>query len=307
MNTARGALAEAIGDLVVVDADGQRARLVFPYLHKFVSDPSVAVRTCVAHLLHALLRFDRTRVLESFDALIQSDDRLLAARPVERLLTAISVGSPDKTHPVVARMLKSAAEEVREAGGRLGAVVSLVDRPEPFLCECVTADDAAVRKGAAQVLAHNLRGVSDRGSVTTALTLLLHDGEPTVREAASRFVISLRDEDLEPWAGTLRELLRSPSFDEASVQLLITLEHAPSCPDELILETAQRFLEEYGTAVGDISTRAAADAADVGRLVLRVYARTRRAELRECALDVIDKLLELDAFGFAEVVQGAER
>jgi hypothetical protein len=307
INTARGSLAEALGDLVITDSDGSRAILLVPHLDRLVSDPSVSVRTCVAHLLHALLRFDRESVLAALNKLVQGDDRLLATRPVENLLAAIAIRSPEYTSPIVGRMLSSQLEDVREYGGRLGAFVGTVGESDSLFQTCITADDVAIRKGAAEVLAGRLRWVSDRDAATAALKRLLNDSDSAVRDAAAGFVFSLRDEDLAPWEHTITELFCSPSFVQALPQLLITLERAPSCPDDLILKTARRILQEYGVEVGDISTGAAGDARDGGELVLRVYARAEDTEARQEALDLIDAFLELDAFGFADAVQGAER
>ena len=70
---------------------------------------------------------------------------------------------------------------------------------------------------------------------------------------------------------------------------------------------ARRYLELFGREVGDIQTRAAGDAREVGRLVVRSYGRTEDAELRRELLDIIDRLLELNAYGLNEAVERAER
>jgi hypothetical protein len=59
--------------------------------------------------------------------------------------------------------------------------------------------------------------------------------------------------------------------------------------------------------VDDIPTRAAGDAREIGALVLRSYSGAREAHAREELLDIIDRLLELNAYGFNEAVQSAER
>ena len=53
MNCARGQAALILGDLLIHDADGHRTQLVAPSLPQLAEDPSVAVRSSVAHVLAA--------------------------------------------------------------------------------------------------------------------------------------------------------------------------------------------------------------------------------------------------------------
>lgn len=63
INTARGSLAEALGDLLINDVDGARTKLVEPHLQALAGDPVLSVRSCVAHTLAASLRHARPAVL----------------------------------------------------------------------------------------------------------------------------------------------------------------------------------------------------------------------------------------------------
>ena len=53
MNCARGQAALILGDLLIYDTDGHRTQLVAPSLAQLAADPSVAVRSSVAHVLGA--------------------------------------------------------------------------------------------------------------------------------------------------------------------------------------------------------------------------------------------------------------
>jgi hypothetical protein len=64
----------------------------------------------------------------------------------------------------------------------------------------------------------------------------------------------------------------SPSFRASLPQLLLTLKQAPDRIDELVVHCARRFLAEYGGQVGDLSTAAAGQVEDLGRLIVRAYA-----------------------------------
>jgi hypothetical protein len=307
INTARGASAVALGDILAHDTDGHRTALAQDTFAQLAADPSVAVRACVAHVLSAGLRYAQTQAVDAFATLIQTDDRLLATRPVEQLIVYIGFRDTTAVTPVIERMLGSEFEDVREVGGRMAAFASLeLDRPE-MLRAVLAATDPAARKGAAETCAHRLPSTGDADSATNALRAFVQDENATVRAGAAQVASVLRDRPLAPHQELLLSLIASPSFSDALPQLLLTLERAPDRVDELVLATAQRFVELYEGEIANISTRAAGDARGVGDLVLRAYAQADNPERRHSALDLIDKLLEHAAYGFSESVGTAER
>ena len=99
INTARGSLNEALGDLLVFDADGQRTELVRPHLDELASDPVLFVRTSVAHTLSAALRHARPDAVAAFHRLIDADDRISAAASVSDLMIFIGNVEPMIVEP----------------------------------------------------------------------------------------------------------------------------------------------------------------------------------------------------------------
>ena len=63
----------------------------------------------------------------------------------------------------------------------------------------------------------------------------------------------------------------------------------------------------HGKAAGDIRTAAARDSSYVSDLVVRGLAQSRLAVERGALLDVLDQLLEIDAYGIAEAIDQAGR
>jgi hypothetical protein len=61
INSVRGRAAEAVRDLIF--HDGSRLGHFLPTLDRMVEDPSIAVRSCVASTLRAVLRHDRDLVV----------------------------------------------------------------------------------------------------------------------------------------------------------------------------------------------------------------------------------------------------
>lgn len=111
INTGRGSLAEVLGDLLVYDADGERTELVRPHLNTLASDPVLFVRSSAAHTLAAALRHARPDAVSAFKKLIDTDDRILAAGMVQRLMLYIGNVDPDVITPVIQRMLESSDGE----------------------------------------------------------------------------------------------------------------------------------------------------------------------------------------------------
>lgn len=307
INTARGQAAVILGDLIAHDKDGHRTELVSPSLNQLVEDPSVAVRSSVAHLLAACLRHANTEAMAVFDSLIATDDRLLATSYVERLAIYVGRESPAVFEPVVRRMLSSSDANVREAGGRLAVWAGLEFGLPQLLIAARESSDVSIRKGAATVCARNLPYTSDPPAASAALKQFIADPEADVRKAAAEVAGSLRGRGLRPFADLLAALIASEAFDEALPQLLFTLTNAPDRIDNLVIACTGRFIALYGPEIGDMSKSAAGEARDVVQLTLRAYAQASDQDVRHQVLDFIDGLLQFNAFGALEAVDEAER
>jgi hypothetical protein len=112
---------------------------------------------------------------------------------------------------------------------------------------------------------------------------------------------------LRSFVALLTDLIDSPSFTPALPQLLLTMKSAPDRIDELVVHCARRFLEEYGSQVGDLSTAAAGQIQDLGQLIVRACAQAATAAGRATVLDLIDELLLRGVYDFARIVDDAER
>jgi len=306
INTTRGSLAESLGDLLVFDADGQRTELVRPHLSALAADPVLSVRSCVAHTIAASLRYARPAAYTAFEQLIEADDALLAAGLLQELIIYIGNANPEVIAPVIQRMLSSEDDEARQAGGKLAAFAGLEwERPE--LLALALSGDALVRKGAARICAARLERTSNAALATSALLQLINDGDEDVRKTAAKVAQNLRDQPLRPFATLLEALIDSDSYEHATPQLLITLEHAPDRVDDLALKAAQRFLSVYGKEAGDIRTAAAGDARYISELVVRGLAQSRDRAHRTALLDVLDLLLELGVYRIGDAIAASER
>lgn len=306
INTARGNLAEELGDLLVHDVHGERSKAVSPHLTLLASDPVLSVRSCIAHTIAASLRHARPTAYEAFEALIDADDILLASEPVSDLMIYIGNVDPERIDPVIDRMLESEDGEVRQAGGKMAAFAALQwERPQ--LMERALAGDIAVRTGAAVVCSARVGRAANSELVLGALRQLMHDDDDEVCQAVGKLTSHLRGKRLRPFASFLADLIASPSYVHATPQLLIALQEAPDKVDDLVERAAHRFLDVYGSEAADIRTGAAGDVRYISELVVRGLAQALDNKRISALLDILDRLLELGVYGVDRAIEHAER
>ncbi|BCW48108.1 hypothetical protein StoSoilB13_04500 [Arthrobacter sp. StoSoilB13] len=306
INTARGSLAQELGDLLVHDVHGERTALIKPYMLHLASDPALSVRSCVAHTIAACLRHARPTAYQAFERLIAADDTILAADLVGNLMMYIGNVDPKRIDPVIDRMLKSTDGEVRQAGGSMAAFAALQwERPQ--LMQRALAGDNATRAGAALVCSSRLDRAADSELVLATLSQLMHDDADDVRKEVGALAGHLRGQALRPFHGFLSDLIASPTYAHATPQLLIALQEAPDEVDDLVDLAAHRFLDVYGSDVADIRTGAAGDAHYIADLVVRGLAQAPDKKRISALLDILDRLVELGVYGVDQAIEHAER
>ncbi|MFD1812473.1 hypothetical protein [Rhodococcus gannanensis] len=305
-NTARGALAEALGDLLVHDSDGTRTELVAPHLAELACDPVLSVRACVAHTIAACLRYARPTAYAAFERLIDADDLLLASDKLDDLMIYIGNANPEMVDPVIDRMLSSTDAEVRRAGGCVAAFAAL-QWGRPALIERALASDVEVRGGLAEVCVAKVDRSADSELVLSTLRRLMDDEDDEVRKKVGTLAGHLRGNGLRPYADLLADLIASPSYVHAIPQLLITLQEAPDKVDDLVDLAAHSFLDIHGEDVADIRTGAAGEAHYISDLVVRGLAQSRDRRRITALLDILDRLLELGVYGVDRAIDGAVR
>jgi hypothetical protein len=85
------------------------------------------------------------------------------------------------------------------------------------------------------------------------------------------------------------------------------VEQAPDRVDDIALLCAQRFVEVHGAEAGNIQTKGAARAREIGQLVIRGLAQTRTKEDRSALLDILDNLLIHGTYGLEDAITASER
>lgn len=301
MNRARGSLVLALADLLLHDEDGTRTAVVASHLRRFARDPSPSVRSCVARLISTTLRHAEAEAVQAYPLAAAGQDEALATRPFEELTALVAHRDLDAAVSVADRMLGSGHERVRRGGGRIAAHLGLEHERPDLVERAVSSPHAATRRGAARVCAQR------PAEAAAEIRRLLRDNHPKVRGAAADVAASLRGEALRPHSVLVLDLIGGPAFETSVPQLLITLEQAPDRVDDLILATARRFVGTHRRELGDLRTAAAAEARQLSTLVVRAHAQATGEQARDEALDLLDDLLRVGAYGVEDALLETER
>lgn len=307
LNSARGANALALADLLSRDPDGSRSALVAARLDLFTEEPALSVRSCLGNVLAASYRCMRTEVESAFWRLIDTDDILLTCNSIQQVLVYIGNDNPSIVKPVLERMLVSECAEVREHGGRLAAYAGLEWGCDDLLCLSASNADASIRAGVAKSVSRRIAITSNRVLAARILKTLLDDSDEYVRECSASVAAALRGKQLRPNDDLILALISSPAYTAAASQLFITLDHAPDCVSDLIISASERFIDVHRLEIADMSTSAAADAHHVSDLVLRGLAQSDDPVERAALLDIVDKMLLFGAYGIESAVENAQR
>jgi hypothetical protein len=305
INSVRGAGAEALSALIWPDA--RRLAYLLPALSQVVKDPTIAVRTCAAIAVRSASRHDEPLSIELFLRLVDTHDVLLSTRPVEDYMAIVSARHFEQLRPVLDRMLSSDLVDVREAGGRQATLAALGATNASDLVEKALDGDAPMRKGVAQVAAFNVRHPEIGPACLPWLRRLFHDDDPDVRNAASDWTRELGPRDLQKLAQLARDFISSPAYADDEGGMLRALDESTVPIADLAIEAVRMFLEHKGMDVGNFQRRAALDARVASKLAVRAYTSATNPEMREDALDLIDRLLAARVSEMAELVQAFDQ
>ena len=305
INTVRGRAAQALAKLI--EGDHQRVVRFRPALEKMVQDPSIAVRSCVAQALIALLRFDRDLAVELFRQLCDTEDELLHTPFVERFIYFALQTHFRELAPILERMVNSEIPDVASTGARQ-ACLAAVDLPEASTLAglCLSGSESQ-RVGAAQMMAANIKVATCRSFCEDALFSLFNDPSEKVRSEAANCFRRFEGDDLVGCEHLIAQFVRSNAFPENRFPLLIALKRTTAKLPEVTLSACERFIDVAGLAAGDISTREAGDADTVIKLTLRTYQQSSDDSIRARSLDLIDRLMEFGAYGIYDTLEEIDR
>jgi hypothetical protein len=268
----------------------------FRLLEQAASDPSTAVRTCVISSLGPLLKDDDLRTLSIFERTLEGHPVLLQSPLVHRFLYWIYHDHFLRIRPFVEASLDDGDENTRQAGARLACLAAFRYPEASKLAERAINGDVAMRRGAAQVYAHNLAHPDYEVICQEHLRQLMHDLDEQVRTHVGECFLHLRAEHLDRLCSFIEAFLLSPALLAGARSLVHFVNYMKSVAAEehdLALRVTSRILEVAGDEVVDIRTSWALLEQDLASLPLTVYMHADDLAIKSRAMETFERLLLL--------------
>lgn len=292
LNSTRGACAVAVAEIISVD--GELTDLLLPVVTRLAADPVLAVRTRAAEAVIALARHRPEAALDCAMSLFDCDIEVLDAPSSEELLMQSVSYAPERFTPVMQRMLNGSMQVAKRAG-RIWAIADHRGAIRAPLAATVADLPTAARVGAAEILSANVADSADH------LAILFNDSEADVRAAAARSMRHLPDPMPSRIEQLVDEFIESPAFVDHMDDLIDGLEEMTSTLPRAALKACQRAVEVAADDLGDMRTARATLGQDVVKILLRLY-RQGDNETRTQCLDIVDSLVDRNAYGVAQVL-----
>lgn len=288
IDSARGRAAGAISELIWRDPVyiGRFRRTI----EQLVADDSIAVRWCVAAVLHAVISHDFSWALDMFGRLVTSDERVLQARGAEPFLHYGVRHHFADVSGFVEIMLRLGDEKVSEAGARLAALAVLYANPAESLVAEALAGRAGQRLGIAQVAAQNIGAADCRQWCEEQLLRLFDDADAAVRSEAGSCFRQLIESPLDSYEQLIQAFCDSAAYADDTFSIFHLLEESVHRLPGITCDVSEKFLDRFGEEAKDISTRRAGDIHTVAALIFRAYQQHQNDAWASRFLDLIDRM-----------------
>ena len=287
INTTRGRAADAVRDLILTDS--AYIPRFKPTIERMIRDRSAAVLSCVAGTLRAVAYHDRTLGLQLFGSMNLDEDRLLATHHVREFIRSGLRDSFPVLQPIVERMLRSSAPEVREAGARMASLAALYHEGAAYLVAEALRGDQSQRLGVAQVAAANLGVPECRAWCEAKLTVLFDDCVAEVRKEAASCFNRIGSQSLDSYDKLIAAFCDSSEFADGALWLLRALDNSRERLPGMTCMVCERILDRSSEAQ-DIGTGRYADVLTVAKLIFRTYQQHQNDEWGSRSLNLIDRL-----------------
>ena len=287
INTTRGRAADAVRDLILTDS--AYIPRFKPTIERMIRDRSAAVLSCVAGTLRAVAYHNRTLGMRLFRSMNFAEDRLLATHHVCEFIRSGLRDSFPALQPIVERMLRSSAPEVREAGARMASLAALDHERAAYLVAEALRGDQSQRLGVAQVAAANLGVPECRAWCEAKLTVLFDDCVAEVREEAASCFSRIGSQSLDSYDKLIAAFCDSSEFADGALWLLRALDNSRERLPGMTCMVCERILDR-SSEEQDIGTGRYVDVLTVAKLIFRTYQQHQNNEWGSRSLDLIDRL-----------------
>lgn len=306
LNSIRGGMARAVAHLLF--ADPQRLDFFRPHLEKMASDPSISVRTQVAHALLPVLNTDRDFAVGQFLKLCDvQEDELLGASSVDKFLYHATDTHSNELKPILERMLHSPYAKAVQAGAHIASLIALSSRNETILLELCSNSSEVIRKAAAEVAAANVASTNNRRACEQALILLFDDEAEDVRGAAADCFREFKGEELRQFPRLIGAFIDSKAFEEEASWFFKALEKTTAMLPDVVCLACERNTELFSKASNEARYTSGRFVSVNHSLLLRLYEQTKSADVKGRCLNIIDSLMKLPNYTLEKALSERER
>ncbi len=292
VNSNRGAAIQAVCHCALLRKPPQIEH-AFQLLEQAAGDPSTAVRTCVVESLGPLLEEDAARALAIFERTLEGHPYLLQTFLVHRFLYLTYYHHFPRIRPFIEALLADANGATRQAGANIVCLAAFQHPTANELAGLVMQGDVAMRRGAAQVYAHNLGRPKLEDRCKERLLKLMYDPDESVRAHVGECFDHLRDEQLESLRPFIEQFLDSPALMSGAEHLVKYLTSLADYMLDLSLMVTEHILDVGASDVTDVHKAAFILERDLVRLPLSVYTHTLDPDEKSRAMDLFEHLLLL--------------
>ena len=309
INSVRGEAACAIADLLFADAD--RIEPLRSAVVALVRDPTLTVRSVAALPLLAILRDKERWSLELFNVLCADADPILGTEHFEHYLRYAVYRAYEAVRPILLRMLMSQEAGARRTAARQVCLAALHDgeSQEAAIEDVARVEegDPEMRAGAAEIYARNCGHADVAARCLEKLPKFFDDPAVEVRTEAARCFDEIEADQLLEHDVLIEAFSTSAAFADDPFPLLHRLEKVSGPLPGSVCSLADRAIDAWGAAAGDIRTFDSHHASILSKLIVRLYAQASEDAQRKQALDAIDRMLEVGFYGLEDELNAADR
>lgn len=319
INSVRGSATKAIAQLIFKDKE--RTFYFKEALPQMVKDPSLAVRSCVAIALTAVLNYDRDLAINLFKQLVDTEDILLSTQTIDTFLSYALETHYTDLELIVKKMINSPISEVQEIGAKRLFFVSLINPEAQPLAEKYSLAKPTCQKSAALIYSANIHLADYQETCKKYLSDLFYDEDKEVQRQASRCFLNLDNDDIADFSKLIENFIRSPAFLNNSDILMELLKYknrgdlntfnVPFALNRkhfsLAFKICQTFLDTVTSQALDHLEGHSTTLQDISQIMVQIYSQTRDSRLQSNCLDVIDNLYRYRVYGLDKAIEEYDR
>jgi hypothetical protein len=271
-------------------------------------EPLGSVRTCMAHTINSVGKYDATRAIELLERGASKDMRMLRAHSAQHMIGWVVHHSPAVVEKFAFDLQNSDKKGLEAYGYFLESLLALLDddRNDKFVAGFT---GNSVRR---QMAAY--RGAGNAGSerhgdrAASWLLRLFNDPSPTVRSDAVHVGWGEVLDSPKDRSALVRAYIASPAFNDHSDHLMRELETRVSQLPDLTFEAVEKVLELSGGWTDNQRHGHHTTIYHLSRVIVELYRSVAGSTVRERKiLDLFDFYLQHDFYEFRTELGAYER